>query len=214
MPNRIPRAPLPLSLSLGSVPLVVLAMAQIALAAEADWNLAKEENGIVVHIRPVADSGIDEFRAIGEVAASVDRVVALLRDSDAFHEWFPSTPESKLLYRNGADSVQYSVMDAPWPVSDRDNVLRSALTRSADTGVVEIRVQADPDFHPEQPGRVRVRRANGLWRFEPLGPDRTRVTFQMHLEPGGGVPEWLINARVVATPFEALTNMRARLEPH
>jgi hypothetical protein len=33
----------------------------------------------------------------------------------------------------------------------------------------------------------------------------------MHLDPGGGVPQWLINARVVETPFEALRNLRATL---
>jgi hypothetical protein len=30
----------------------------------------------------------------------------------------------------------------------------------------------------------------------------------MHLEPGGGVPEWMINTQVVDTPFEALSNLR------
>ena len=30
----------------------------------------------------------------------------------------------------------------------------------------------------------------------------------MHLDPGGGIPEWMINARIIATPFEALTNLR------
>ena len=30
-------------------------------------------------------------------------------------------------------------------------------------------------------------------------------------KPGGGVPVWLANARVVATPFEALENLRVRL---
>jgi hypothetical protein len=33
----------------------------------------------------------------------------------------------------------------------------------------------------------------------------------MHLEPGGGVPDWLINTRVVETPFEALVNLRRAL---
>ena len=113
-----------------------------------------------------------------------------------------------LLDRNGAVSHQYSVMATPWPVSDRDNVLRSVLSRDTETGVVEITVTADPDHYPEQPDRVRVRRAKGLWRFEPLSESRTRVTFQMHLEPGGGIPQWMINARVVATPFEALGNLR------
>ena len=49
------------------------------------------------------------------------------------------------------------------------------------------------------------------WRLEPLAPERTRVVFTLHLEPGGGVPAWMANARVVSTPFEALENLRARL---
>ncbi|MEZ4291465.1 MAG: hypothetical protein R3E53_13375 [Myxococcota bacterium] len=37
------------------------------------------------------------------------------------------------------------------------------------------------------------------------------MTFAMHLDPGGGLPDWLVNARIVGTPFEALTNLRARV---
>ena len=175
------------------------------------WSLARDENGITVHTRPVPGSGIEEFRGVVEIDASADAVLELVRDSERFKDWFPNTPESRLLDRDGAVSHQYSVMDAPWPVSDRDNVFRSVLTQDTRDGTFELRITANPDHHPEQPGRVRVRRANGLWRFEPLGPERTRVTFQMHLDPGGGVPSWLINARVVDSPFEALTNLRATL---
>lgn len=198
-------------LAIAGLAFAMTALTPAMLFAAADWTLAKESEGITIHTRPVDGSGIDEFRGVAELAVPVEPLLALLRDSDRFHEWFPATPESKLLERNDEFSVQYSVMDAPWPVSDRDNVLRSVLTRS-ENGTVEIRVVADPDFHPEQAGKVRVRKAQGLWRLEPLDAKRTRVTFQMHLEPGGGVPEWLINARVVETPFEALGNLRTRLE--
>ncbi|MEM9177465.1 MAG: START domain-containing protein [Myxococcota bacterium] len=189
--------------------LLVVATTLLATAAQADdWALSREENGIVVHTRPVADSGIDEFRGVAEVDAPAEALVALLRDSARLKEWFPNTPESKLIDREGAISNQYSVLATPWPISDRDNVLRSVLSRDATTGVVEITLAANPDHYPEQDGRVRVRRANGVWRFEPLSESRTRVTFQMHLEPGGGIPQWMINARVVETPYEALTNLR------
>ncbi len=188
--------------------LVVAAALAATASPAADWTLGRQEDGITVHTRPVEGSGIDEFRGVIEIDAPAETLVTLLRDSDRFKEWFPNTPESKLLDRNGNVSHQYSVMDAPWPVSDRDNVLRSVLSRNVESGLVEIRLTANPDHYPEQAGRVRVRRAQGLWRFEPLDESRTRVTFQMHLEPGGGVPQWLINARVVATPFEALTNLR------
>ena len=89
-----------------------------------------------------------------------------------------------------------------------DGELMLHLAEPLTSGEVAIRVSAAPDYHPEQPERVRVRRALGLWLLEPLGEAQTRVTFTMHLEPGGGVPQWLINAQVVETPFDALTNLR------
>ena len=38
--------------------------------------------------------------------------------------------------------------------------------------------------------------------------DLRRSQIVIPFGPGGGIPEWLTNARVVDSPFEALTNMR------
>ena len=179
-----------------------------ARAAEASWRLDREQDGIVVYTRPVEGSGIREFKGSARVSASVDSIRALLRDADHFKDWFPNTIESRLLDRDGNVAYQYSVLDLPWPVSDRDNVFRSETETDSATGRISIRVTAAPDYHPEQPERVRVRRALGSWLLEPVSPVETQVTFTMHLEPGGGVPEWLINTQVVETPFDALTNLR------
>ena len=189
---------------------VALAMLASPVAAE-DWTLAHDENGITVHTRPVEGSGIAEFKGEAIIEAPVSAISDLLRDSDRLKTWFPNTPESKLLTRDGNVSVQYSVLGTPWPMSDRDNVLRSTRTVDEATGTITIVLEADPDSHPEQSGRVRVRRANGKWTLVPRGANQSHVTFQMHLEPGGGIPEWMINARVVETPFEALTNMREKV---
>ena len=178
-------------------------------AASEEWSLDKQKDGIEIYTRPVAGSGIKEFKGVADVDASINGIVAVLRDSDRFKTWFPNTPESRLLSREGTTSYQYSVMATPWPMSDRDNVLRSVSTHDEVTGVVHITVDAAPDYHPVQNGRVRVQHARGSWRLEPLDENKTHVTFTMHLEPGGGIPQWMINARIVATPFEALTNLRA-----
>ena len=179
-----------------------------ARAAEVSWRLDREQDGIVVYTRPVEGSGIREFKGSALVAASVDSIRALLRDANHFKDWFPNTIESRLLDRQGNVAYQYSVLDLPWPVSDRDNVFRSETETDSATGRISIRVTAAPDYHPEQPERVRVRRALGQWLLEPVSPAETQVTFTMHLEPGGGVPQWLINTQVVETPFDALTNLR------
>jgi hypothetical protein len=177
--------------------------------AAAEWTLDKQEDGIDVYTRSVSGSGIKEFKGTTEVDGDVEAIMQILRDSDGFKNWFPNTPESRLLSRDGNVSYQYSVMATPWPVANRDNIFRSVTTLDETTGVVDIEVSAAPDYYPAQEERVRVQKANGAWKLEPTGPKRTRVTFKMHLEPGGGIPNWMINARVVATPFEALANLRA-----
>ena len=187
---------------------VLLLWGASANAAE-EWSLDKQKDGIDVYTRPVEGSGIKEFRGVAEVDSSVDAIVGLLRDSDRFKTWFPNTPESRLLARDDNVAYQYSVMGTPWPMADRDNVLRSVIARDEITGVVDITVTAAPDYHPTQKGLIRVQKANGTWKLEPMGPEKTHVTFTMHLEPGGGIPQWMINTRIVATPFEALTNLRA-----
>lgn len=189
-----------------------LLLAPLAAAGDgAPWSLVRDRDGIAVHTRPVEGSGILEFKGTALVASPVDAIRAVLRAVDDFELWFPNTSESRLLAREQGVTFQYTVIDAPWPVSDRDNVFRSETEHDPATGIVRIAVSAAPDRHPEQPDRVRVRHARGQWLLEPLAGERTRVTFTMHLEPGGGVPQWLLNSQVVETPFEALTNLRSRV---
>lgn len=180
--------------------------------ADVAWRLEKQVDGIEVYTREVAGSGIRAFKGEAIVEADPESVLAVLRDSDRYQDWFPNVPESRLLRREGNVSYQYSVTAAVWPIDDRDNIFRSTLEREADTGAIEIAISAAPDAHPEQPGRVRVRYARGRWRLEPEGDGRTRVLFEMHLEPGGGIPAWMANARVVSTPLEALANLRSRVQ--
>lgn len=178
-------------------------------STSAEWTLDLQKDGIDVYTRPVEGSGIKEFKGVAEVGVSVEKILELLRDANQFKTWFPNTPESRLLARDGDVSYQYSVMGTPWPMDDRDNVLRAVTTRDEDTGEILIEITAAPDYYPVQKGRIRVRKAHGTWQLKPIGPDKTQVTFNMHLEPGGGIPQWMINTRIVATPFEALTNLRA-----
>ena len=199
-----------LSIAGTSLGLLVFFLGTTAAIAstQAEWTLDLQEDGIEVYTRPVEGSGIKEFKGIAEVGVSLEKILELLRDSSRFKTWFPNTPESKLLSRDGDVSYQYSVMGTPWPMDDRDNVLRSVTTRDENTGDVRIDITAAPDYYPAQDGRVRVQKAHGTWKLKPIGANKTHVMFKMHLEPGGGIPQWMINTRIVATPFEALTNLR------
>lgn len=177
-------------------------------AAPSEWTQEKSELGVTVYTRSVEGSSIREFRGEGIVSVPIEEIVALLRTPARFKDWFPNTSESKLIKKEGDSSYQYSVMEIPWPISDRDNVLRTRLTTDDQSGRVDITVEAAPDAYPIQRGRHRVTKARGSWLLEPRENETTFVRFQMHLEPGGGLPDWMVNARTVGTPFDALLNLR------
>jgi len=186
---------------------LVLASSVVQANAEA-WRLDRSQDGIDVYTRPVTGSAVRAFKGTSEFDHPTGAVLHVLRDGNRLREWFPNCMDSTLLARDGSISFQYSAMAAPWPVSDRDQILRTEFLRDEATGLIELRMTAAPEHLPERPGRVRVQTAEGSWRLEPLGTGRSRVTFVMHLDPGGGVPQWLVNTRVVETPFEAIRNLR------
>ena len=175
-----------------------------------DWELREEQDGIRVSTRPVPGSGIAAFRGEARVEAPLEAIVAVLMKAEDYPQWFPDCPTARELSRDGDVQVRYAVTSAPWPVDPRDAVYRYEVTRDAAAGSARIQVDVLPDAHPEQDGHVRVREAEGRWTLTPDG-DATQIVWEMHLEPGGALPDWLINARVVDTPMGALRGLREQV---
>lgn len=191
--------------------LLLLAAAAAAMPAAAlDWELQRDEAGIRVWTKPVPGSAVARFRGETFVKADTAAIKAVLGDVPRMTEWFPDCVEARTLSKEGDVELRYMVTGAPWPVDDRDAIYRIETIREP-SGPVRIEMGVQPEALPEQEGRVRVRRAQGGWKLTPE-EGGTRVAWELHLEPGGSVPTWLINQRVVETPFRALRELRARAE--
>ncbi len=175
----------------------------------AGWSPARDHDGIQVYTRKVEGSPIAASLAVTRVELPLAAVAALILDVPNQHDWIDSVDESRVLQRlNAAASYNYTVSRAPWPVADRDAVVLTRASRDPATGVVRVESHAAPALIPERKGRVRVRRVDSLWTLTPLGPARTEVRYQVHSDPGGSLPAWLVNAMVTDQPFNTLRNLR------
>lgn len=191
--------------------LPTLAAALVAIpAAASSWQLQRDEDGIRVWTRPVPGSAVARFRGETFVKAGTAAIKAVLTDVPRMPEWFPDCVEARTLSKEGDVELRYVVTGTPWPVDDRDAIYRIETIRPP-SGIVRIEMGVRPDALPEQAERVRVQRADGGWTLTPEDGG-TRVAWELHLEPGGSVPTWLVNQRVVDTPFRALRELRARAE--
>ena len=59
---------------------------------------------------------------------------------------------------------------------------------------------------------MRIPYLSGYWLLEKQGANRTKVTYQVHADPGGSIPHWLANATAVNNPYETLKNMKKQLK--
>ncbi len=196
--------------------LIIVALTLIGMLAgrssfsQEDWRLAKDAEGIKVYVRNVPGSSLREFRGEISLDVPVDKVVAVLRDANAFVKWMPDVAASELLSINDSEQFHYLDNKAPWPVANRDGVYHFVYGRSED-GTVIVRVNAVPGYVPLREGKVRIPQADGQWVISPAA-EGVRVRYQMHASPGGSIPGWVANQAVVDTPYGTLKAMRDYLQ--
>lgn len=181
------------------------------LPADPQWRLARDEQGIRIYLRTVPGSAYQAYRGEMEVAASIAAIRALHEDVSGSCRWVHACRSMRLLDYTGDLAWTYTRIAMPWPVRDRDLVLRVRSETRPDGELIR-HLQADAGRLPEQADALRVQQLQGEWRLQPLANGHTRVIYQVQTEPGGQVPAWLANSFVLDAPFNTLQALRRQLQ--
>lgn len=176
------------------------------------WSLAKEKNGVQVFTRFVEGYPVKEFKGVVQIKTDLNSVINTVRDADKHKDWMHNTSASRLVKKIKDDVIlTYSVNDAPWPVSDRDNVIKITFQRKSPNVVVGL-MKAITGYVPEKSGKVRVKKLEGYWEFKDLGNGYIEVTQQVLADPGGAIPSWLANSSIIDAPYNTLLGLKKYLE--
>jgi hypothetical protein len=179
-----------------------------------DWRVISERDGIVVSSRAVEDRRYPQLRAQGVVRGTPDEVLAVLLDVPAYRQWVPDCAEATTLRRIGARrSLIYTRTDLPWPVLDREAVIDQEvfLVREPTLLTVEFRAVPAPEV-PRAINTLRTEFAEGSYTIEALDAGLSRVTYRIDADPGGHVPDWLVELQIRRNPLETLAGLRRQLE--
>src|SRR5690554_6626621 len=191
-----------------SAPLVAEPGPLPAIDAE-HWALQKEVDSIRIYTMAQPGSGFQAFKAVAELNSPIENLMAVMIDPESCKEWVFNCSESYAFGSgNFYDRYAYSVNDMPWPVADRDYVLRIRTHGNASTGEVIMDLNATPGMRAESSSRVRVDRSDTLYHFTPDG-DRTLMVWVQHTEPNGALPGWLVNNLVVDIPVKSMQALEA-----
>lgn len=177
------------------------------------WETVFDAEGVEVQQRPYGDSPLKEVKGEVRVTASLNALMALLKDADYNRHWVYRSGGARIVQSTGyRQAYVHGVVDAPWPMQDRDTVVRFDYAQHPDTHAITISISNAPDFLPEQPGLVRVPDFGGFWHLRPLGGGEVAVTYQVHGHPGGWVPTWVANYAAAQSVKRTLQNLPGAVE--
>ncbi len=190
--------------------LVSFITATTVSAKNGDWELEKNETGIKVYTRTIEGEDIREFKATVLLDAPVKKVADIILDINNYASWYPQISEAKIIKKiHSNEYYVYNVIDLPWPTSDRDGVskMNITITEAATT----IKIEAINGIKPKNPDYVRITKSYGYWKLTKQGT-KTSLHFQYFANPGGSLPDWVINMYIVDNPFETLQILRTKLK--
>tara|TARA_R110001599_G_scaffold353870_1_gene601394 strand:- start:190207 stop:190779 length:573 start_codon:yes stop_codon:yes gene_type:complete len=171
-----------------------------------------DENGLLVERRAYSGSELREIRGRIRLNTSLNAVMALLKDADFNHQWVYRSVGARILQEEGyARAYVHGVIDAPWPMQDRDTVVRFDYwqEQSAD---ITITITNVPDYLPQTGDYVRVPDFGGYWLLRPERDGWVEVTYQVFGDPGGWIPVWVANYAAVTSVTRTLQAMGAAVE--
>jgi hypothetical protein len=162
-------------------------------AISSEWKLVSNSDNVELYRRQRALS--NESKAIGEIAAPVEAVHAVIDDLESYPKFMPYTAECRVLKRERNSVLAYQRISAPL-TSDRDYTVRVRTSSKPVQGGSSYSSRWETENGlgpPEKPGVVRVKLCEGSWLLEPIGPNTTRATYTIYTDSGGAIPAFIKN---------------------
>ena len=111
--------------------------------ADDGWVQDANEKGVVVTTKTEPGRSLPIFRGVGTVDANVFEILAVLDDIGHFTEWMADCKAARVVKQvSELERFEYNRIGAPWPVSDRDTVIRSWVQGSVSKRDVWARFQS------------------------------------------------------------------------
>ena len=200
-------------LALGIISLVGLH----TLEARPKWEVLLKKKGVTVSERPEKGRELPSFKGTGMVSGTLFEILAVLRDGKSRKEWMSRsgvTRDVKVDDHFSATSYQQTI--APWPVSDRDVVMKTQVYYQEDPKSIiatfnhvrwrkKVRGVDRDDF-------VEMPYLKGYWYLRYVSDHQTEVTYMVNTDPGGLLPNWLISRITSDIPYYTILGLRKQVK--
>jgi short-subunit dehydrogenase len=191
---------------------VVILPAGVRADTPGAWERVRTEDGIVVSRKEVPGSPLLAFRGEGDVDAPLLNVGSVLVDVPHEKDWIDGVVDARILHKVAdTEYVMYSHLGMPVPLTDRELVTNVTLKLdpAAQSMTVHMRSVSDPSA--PHTSFVRAELEDSVFVLTSIdGGRRTHVTAEIHCDPKGSVPAFVVNLFQRSWGYKTITSLRRR----
>ncbi len=178
------------------------------VSAQTEWNFKKGKDGIIVYTGKLEDSKFKSIRVVCEFQANLSQLVSILMQPSLQPEWVIATKQANLVKQISTARLYYYAEAAlPWPMNNRDMVIDLSMMQHPITKLLTIHANTVDNILPIKAGKQRVPMSEAIWLVQPLPDNRISIDYQIKVDPGGGIPPWMVNLFITKAPFESFKNL-------
>lgn len=196
-----------------AIALVCLVTASAHEAAADSWAKIDDSDGITIFRREVPGSDVIAFKGEGVVAAPLVRVASVIFDTSHAAEWIDSLVEARVIRRiSDTDYVEYDHFGMPLVIKDRDFVTENRLEYDRARKAITISIHSVSDPAAPSSSYVRGVLISSTFVLTPTPDGKgTRVSGDVHCNPAGSLPKWVVNFFQKDWPRSTLQSLRKQV---
>lgn len=191
---------------LGTLLSISLLAPAVASAGEGEWEFLRNDDGVDVFRKEVPGSDVVAFRGVMTADLPIGKILAVFKDPGQRKHWVDRYAEHTTFER-GSDTETYWIhFSLPWPISDRDYILRADGQRNDGKRAYTVKIKSvEHAKKGEDDCCVRAQVYGTYYEFTALpGSDKTKVVVEVHTDPKGALPNWLVNLIQKSWPGKTL----------
>ncbi|MEQ9500160.1 MAG: START domain-containing protein [Deltaproteobacteria bacterium] len=197
---------------LGFTMLTALVASPAAAKTPDGWEYIGTDSNVTLYRKNVEGSDMFAFRGITYADVHIGKLYEVLRDPDQRADWVDRYEDGGTLKMMDDGQEYWIHFGLPWPVADRDYVLRSKSKLLPDRRTLVVNINSFE--HPKRPPNdccVRALAKRTYYEFTAIpGEERTKLVVEVHTDPRGSLPSWLVNIIQKKWPSKTLSGLIAQ----
>ena len=188
--------------------LLVVSFFVVVCNAQTEWSLKKDKDGFKVYTGKLTDSKFNAIKVSCLLNGSLSSLAAIVLQPELQPEWVMATKTARLEKKLAPNHLYYyAIASLPWPMLNRDMVIDLLIHQDSITKKMTIQANTINQIMPDIAGLQRVPFSNATWEVTPIGLNRIQVVYTLKINPGGGIPPWMVNMFIAKAPLETFKNL-------